>query len=307
MFLGVLYGLAAGALWGLIFLVSKILTDYTAADIALGRFVVCGIISIVVLAPQWKSLRRVMTLKLWGQALLLACLSYSFYFLALAQAIKYAGLVPVTLIIGVLPITIPLLSHKSVVNRGQFYISIAMVACGLVILNWPLLIGFSLPADIRGHWLAGLGMAVCALALWTVYAPLNARVLARHPEMDSSMWSSLLGVGAMLTIIPIWIFLNPDMGVPERLFDSRYLLWMLAAGIGSSWLAGVLWNLASRRIPPALAGQLIVSETIFSLIYSYVYDKQMPIWTDAAASVVLICGVLTGIHAFQKKTEKTAT
>ena len=40
-------------------------------------------------------------------------------------------------------------------------------------------------------------------------------------------------------------------------------------GIGSAWVAAVLWNVASRRLSPSLAGQLIVSETVFGLAYAW--------------------------------------
>jgi len=296
---GILYALAAGALWGFIFLASMVLVDYSSADIALGRFVVCGLISIILLLPRFSFLKRIMTWQLTLQALGLACLSYSFYFLALAEAIKLAGIVPATLVIGLLPITIPLLSHKNLTRPRVFYLSIALIVVGLGILNWPLITGITLPDGNRESWIKGLALALAALCMWTFFAPLNARVLLKHPHMDSSTWSSLLGLFAMITILPIWAVLTPDAGLPERLFESHYLLWMLLCGGGGSWLAGMCWNQASRRLPEALAGQLIISETIFSLIYGFIYGGRWPNAQEMMASALLVGGVVMGVRAFQ--------
>jgi drug/metabolite transporter (DMT)-like permease len=136
--------------------------------------------------------------------------------------------------------------------------------------------------------------------MWSAFAIFNARFLKHHPEINSSDWSSLLGIGAFITIIPVWFLLTPEHGIPQRLFATRYLLWMLMAGFGGSWLAACFWNAASKRLPASLAGQLIVSETIFSLLYGYIYDHRLPTLIEAAAALLLIGGVLTGIRAFRK-------
>ena len=54
------------------------------------------------------------------------------------------------------------------------------------------------------------------------------------------------------------------------------LLLCLAIGFGSSWLATILWNLASQRLSARLCGQLIVSETLFARVYSFAWDGHWP-------------------------------
>lgn len=87
----------------------------------------------------------------------------------------------------------------------------------------------------------------------------------------------------------------------SRLLAWPYVSWMLVIGAGSSWLAIYFWNFACRRIPTALAGQLIVSEVVFSLLYNYVYDWRLPLMHEFAAAIALIAGVIVGIHAFRAK------
>ncbi|MCE3273346.1 MAG: protein of unknown function transrane, partial [Ramlibacter sp.] len=45
MLTGVLAGLAAGALWGLVFVAPRMAQGYGAVDVAAGRFVVYGLVS----------------------------------------------------------------------------------------------------------------------------------------------------------------------------------------------------------------------------------------------------------------------
>ena len=67
--------------------------------------------------------------------------------------------------------------------------------------------------------------------------------------------------------------------------------------MGSAWLATVLWNMASQRLSASLCGQLIVSETLFALIYSFVWDDQWPTFLQASAGALFVAGILAGIRA----------
>ena len=49
---------------------------------------------------------------------------------------------------------------------------------------------------------------------------------------------------------------------------AAFLLLMFAIGLLSSWLGTLCWNEASQRLPPTLAGQLIVFETLAALAYA---------------------------------------
>jgi len=55
-----------------------------------------------------------------------------------------------------------------------------------------------------------------------------------------------------------------------------FVLVCAMTGVGSAWVAAVLWNMASRRLSGSLAGQLIVSETVFGLFYSFAWNGQWP-------------------------------
>lgn len=70
----------------------------------------------------------------------------------------------------------------------------------------------------------------------------------------------------------------------------------VATGIGSAWISAWLWNIASRLLPMALAGQLIVSETLFALLYAFLLDGRWPQAHEAAAIALVIAGVMLGVR-----------
>jgi drug/metabolite transporter (DMT)-like permease len=71
----------------------------------------------------------------------------------------------------------------------------------------------------------------------------------------------------------------------------------IALGIGSAWLATILWNIASQRLDASLCGQLIVSETLFALLYAFVWDGHWPGLAQAGAAVLFSLGILAAIRA----------
>ncbi len=72
--------------------------------------------------------------------------------------------------------------------------------------------------------------------------------------------------------------------------------------LGASMIGNHLWNIASRSVPVTLSGQLILFETLFALLYGFIYQHRMPRTLEIAAIVLLIPGVLWSVrvHALQK-------
>jgi drug/metabolite transporter (DMT)-like permease len=73
-------------------------------------------------------------------------------------------------------------------------------------------------------------------------------------------------------------------------------------GLFSTFLATRLWNFASRVLPTGLVGQLIVSETVFALLYSFIYDVRWPHANEWIAMVAMVGGVLLAVQSYQVKT-----
>jgi drug/metabolite transporter (DMT)-like permease len=58
----------------------------------------------------------------------------------------------------------------------------------------------------------------------------------------------------------------------------------------------MLWNAAAKRLPLTLAGQMIVFETLFALLYAFVYDGRWPRTPEVLAIVLLLVGVLWSVR-----------
>ena len=152
--------------------------------------------------------------------------------------------------------------------------------------------------EAGGDLWRGVFFAALAAASWTAYGLLNARWLARHPEVNSALWANWLGVAAGLGALVIAALAGSP--VSELAAQPRFGLFVLVCavtGIGAAWIASVLWNMASRRLSASLAGQLIVSETVFGLLYTFVWRGQWPAPLQWAACVLFVLGILASIRA----------
>jgi drug/metabolite transporter (DMT)-like permease len=75
-----------------------------------------------------------------------------------------------------------------------------------------------------------------------------------------------------------------------------FLALMAIIGLFASWLGTLCWNEASQRLPTALAGQLIVFETLAALAYAFILRGQMPQPLTLAGIACLMIGVLRAVR-----------
>lgn len=71
---------------------------------------------------------------------------------------------------------------------------------------------------------------------------------------------------------------------------------MIIIGLFSSWLGTLCWNEASQRLPTALAGQLIVFETLAALAYAFILRGSMPQPLTLVGIALLVIGVLRAVR-----------
>ena len=153
-------------------------------------------------------------------------------------------------------------------------------------------------APVFAHFWRGVAFAVASMALWTAFGILNARWLKTHPEVNATTWANWLGMATGLGALGLWLVAGTDAKTLFQAADTaQEATIFIVTGIGSAWLATYLWNVASQRLPASLCGQLIVSETIFALVYSFVWDSRMPSVLQAVACGLFICGIFASIRA----------
>ena len=170
MWTGVLCGLLAGAMWGMVFLVPELLTAFTPFEMAVGRYIAYGLIAAALVAPKMGGLLRRLDRSDYFALLRHALSGNIIYYMFLALGVKLAGVAPTSLIIGVLPITVTLMGHKDhgAVPLRQLALPLLVVAAGIACINIDVFTHDSSGAGVDSlHKLLGVLCAAGALVCWT--------------------------------------------------------------------------------------------------------------------------------------------
>ncbi|HEU4846017.1 MAG TPA: DMT family transporter [Burkholderiaceae bacterium] len=321
---GVLCGLLAGAMWGMVFIVPELMSAFSPLELAVGRYLAYGAIAAGLMLPRLRSL-----LDRLDGADYLALLRHALagnivYYMLLALGVKLAGVAPTSLIIGVLPIAVTLMGHKDhgSVPLRRLAVPLLVVAAGIVCINVDVFTHDfthdSGGAGIAvGRKLAGVLCATGALLCWSWYTLDNARYLKRNPHFSSGEWSALYGLSSGLIALVIGLaalaVYHGDVTGAAGAASGRHwgTFWIVNGllALGASVIGNHLWNVASRRVPVTLSGQLILFETLFSLLYGFIYKQQLPRTLEVAAIVLLIAGVVWSVrvHALEEARQAGAS
>ena len=292
MLTGVLAGLTAGALWGFVFIAPRMVPGLSSVDLTAGRFVSFGALSFALMLlmrrSAWPTLRQAYS------AIGLSVLGFTGYYLLLVFAIRDAGTAVSTLIIGTIPVWMMLLGKPAGLRWGALLPGLVLTLMGLALMMQA---EESISMPNRNFW-RGVAFAVAAMVCWTAFGLLNAAWLKKHPNISATTWANWLGVATGLGAVGLWLVAGSGANkllAQENL--AQYALICIATGIGSAWLATILWNIASQRLSASLCGQLIVSETLFALVYSFVWDGQWPLVMQTLACTLFAAGILASIRA----------
>ncbi len=294
---GVAAGLGAGALWGTVFVVPRMTPGLSSVDLTAGRFVSFGVVAALAMAVRWHS----HTWPTWRQAA--TALGFSFlgatgYYLLLALSISAAGTEVPTLIIGTIPIWLMLLGKPLGLRWQALLPGLLLTATGLALMMQATLTHAGQLPLSGSHFWWGVMLAVFAMASWTVFALLNAAWLKRHPEVSATEWTNWLGVATGVGALLLWLLVGSESKVLLAQEGIKLAaIACIATGIGAGWAASILWNLASQRLSVSLCGQLIVSETLFALFYSFAWDGTWPDSTQGLAALLFTLGIVASIKA----------
>lgn len=313
MWQGVMCGLLAGALWGMVFIVPAFLTAFTALEMACGRYIAYGLIAAGVMLPRLPALLRRLDRSDVTALVKHALAGNIVYYMLLALGVQLAGVSATSLIIGLLPISVTLMGQKDhgSVPVGRLMLPLLLVAAGIACINVDVFTqGLNLGhSTTLANKLLGVACAVGALLCWTWYSVDNARYLKRNPHFSSGEWSALYGVSsgliALLIALPALAWFHADVIGAGAVASGRdwTLFWIVNGllALGASVIGNHLWNIASRKVPLTLSGQLILFETLFALVYGFVYRQQLPRGLELAAMVLLATGVMWSvrIHALK--------
>ncbi|QBE66928.1 DMT family transporter [Pseudoduganella lutea] len=313
MWTGVLCALLAGAMWGMVFIVPALLAAFSPLELALGRYTAYGAMAFVLLLPKLSRLAHRLDRADCAALLRHALAGNIVYYMLLAAGVKLAGVAPTSLIIGVLPITVTLMGRHDhgAVPLARLALPLLVVAAGIACINVDVFTHAHASGQPAWRTAAGLACAAGALLCWTWYAVDNARYLKANAHFSSAEWSALYGLatGIIALLIALIAFVPRfgDVTGVTGAVDARDwgLFWTCNAllALGASVIGNQLWNVASRRVPVTLSGQLILFETLFALLYGFVYRHAWPRPLEAAAIALLVAGVMWSVrvHAAEER------
>lgn len=282
---GIVAGIISGVFWGTPFVAPMILNQHSALDVTFGRFFFFGIAGLFFL-PNVIRLFRQFSIREKIMVFALATSGFWLYMLFLSLGVQGSSGVIGSLIIGSLPVTITLFSKPNFNLRC--FLGLGLILLGLGFLLYPQIAS----GNMSFTW-HGLTYLLIALFMWTWFAIKNSHFMAARPFIKSTDYSSLIGVVNFVVIIPIYLASgNSIIHLIHAADMMTYLVCSLVLGLGASWLANVFWAYSATHCPPAVGGTLIVSETVFGLLYSFIYFKRLPFLNEYMAIAFLIVGVI---------------
>jgi drug/metabolite transporter (DMT)-like permease len=301
--LGLFYGMLAGALWGGIFLAPKLIpAGFTPLQLSTARYLTFGVIALVLIAPKIKRVSAQFGRAEWIALLWLSLVGNLLYYVFISTAVQLSGVAFTSIIIGFLPVAVTIIGSMDhgAVSLKRLWPSLFFGAVGIIGISWQSLMHDGTPMDARK--LIGLAAAIGALASWTAFAVGNARWLVRLHAVSADEWNLLTGVVtggiALVLAVPAFAF----GGVAHPASDwMQFTMVAVGLGISASIFGNALWNRMSRLLPLTMVGQMILFETLFALLYGFLWEGRGPTLIESVAIVSVVLSVLLCMQAHRPR------
>ncbi len=300
--LGIACGMAAGALWGLVFLAPEISSSFGPLQISVARYLCYGAIAALLLAPRFGRVLASVPKPVRWNLLWLAAAGNTVYYLLLSGAVQKAGIAITSLIVGFLPVAVTLIG-----SRDQNAVPLKKLAPSLILSALgSLCIGARAferaGQDDASEQLLGIVYALGALFSWTAFAIGNTRCLKQLDKVSALDWNLLIGLvtGAQCLLLAPFAFTLDDTQHTQREWTEFFGV-ALSVALCASIVANALWNRTSRLLPMTLAGQMILFETLCALIYGWLWEQRLPTSLELVALFCLVGSVVSCLAAHRTR------
>lgn len=297
--MGIACGMAAGALWGLVFLAPELANGFTPLQLSAGRFLAYGVFAAALLWPRWGALKAQLAARDWRALCALSFLGNALYYVLLANAVQRGGIAMTSLVIGFLPVAVTVIGSREsqAVPLRRLAASLLFGLAGVACIGWESLGGQSARGD-----LVGVLCAFGALVSWTLFAIGNSRQLARLPQVSAHDWNLAIGVvtgaQAVLLLLLAWLLDSNEHTASQW---WRFIAVVTGVALAASIAGNALWNRMSRMLPLTMVGQMILFETLFALLYGFLWEQRLPTPWEMAAMLLVVAGVLSCVRAHRPR------
>ena len=303
LWMGIGFGAAAGAAWGLVFVAPELARDFSPLQLSAARYLAYGLIALALVAPRWRALAPRLGRVEWLALLRLSLLGTIVYSVLLATAVQMGGVAMTSLVIGFLPVAVTLIGSRGhgAVPLRRLAPTLMLGVAGIVCVAWQAL-GMPSEAPVSTR-LTGFLCAIGALASWTAYAVSNSRWLARLDHVSSYEWNLLTGLvtGGLAVLLAVPAFMGSSAADHSAAQWGRFIGVAASMAVVASVVGNAFWNRASRLLPLTMIGQMILFETLFALLYGFLWEARWPTALEALAMVLVGASVLAGISAHQPR------
>jgi len=301
-FKGIIAGAVAGACWGFVFLAPELVRDFTPFQLAIGRYLAYGILALVLIAPRLTRLRGQMGRREWAALLGLSLTGNLLYYVLVGSAVQLGGVAMPSLVVGFLPVAVTLIGSRrhGAASLKRLWPALILASAGIVCIGWQALMMET--GESGRQPVIGFVCALGALLAWTGYAIWNQSWLERLPRISAHDWSLLTGlVTGALALLLAW---PAFMTVGEAGHGAGAWLWFAAVttalGLLASIIGNACWNHASRVLPLTMVGQMILFETLFALLYGFLWELRWPTLLEWLAMVLVAASVPLSLSAHRQ-------
>ena len=104
----------------------------------------------------------------------------------------------------------------------------------------------------------------------------------------------MTGAQALVLVLLAWVLGNNNHTSAEW---WRLIAVVTGVALAASMAGNALWNRMSRLLPLTMVGQMILFETLFALLYGFMWEQRLPTLWELAAMLLVVLSVLSCMHA----------
>lgn len=310
--IGILFALLACACWGLSMICPVLAPNFTALEVTLGRYLFYGLLSLGLWLLSYCRERKTHPWPVWKMAFLFACTGNVVYYALEVIGVKMIGPSMVALLFAINPIFVTLYG-----NLKQKEIPYSMIILPIVLVGFGIFFVHAHDLTIKAEtspiefW-SGVAITLMSISMWAWYAVNNSGYLKKQQALTATDFNVMIGVWcfvlALIGMGGLSIFRPDSLTLFSPDLTSADYSWFLAAtlllGIFGSFFGSFFWLKASKMLPVTLAGQIIVAETCFGLLYTYIHEFRFPGIYECLGFALAIGGVLISIRRIQQHKAK---